>query len=494
MELEYQRIGDWPPLAWLAISQGPKKMTVAHGSMVETAADRFCEAVWDDDYAKGNFDETDIVAGSGGRRRANSIIFVSSGSTVDRLVYWKSENKLLVSNSIACLLSAAKGDALPEYPHYMRLFQTIVFGLKRYKRWLPTSIGDLRLVYFENLMWDGSKVSIVSKPRPLRDFRSFERYYSFLRQSMRRIAENASAIPRSFPYRAVCTVSSGYDSPAVAVLAGMAGCKRAICIDPAGNGIPEDGASIARLLGLEPEVIGRNEWRRYEFSEIPFLVGDSTTEAVSLHPLGPRLSGALLFTGNYGGVVWGKKPPHLGPDLVRGDTSGLSHTEFRLWHGYIHCPVPFWGAYQIRDINRIALSDEMRHWDVEGNYSRPIPRRILETAGVPRGMFAVRKLATAVYCREFCFSTSGVGDDYVAWLRRHRLDWIKQGRVPPICNVGVDRWLTKQVTALEDFSGRVPFIWRIRRRDGVAWPFLMRRYVYAWAIEHAKTRYDSVCS
>ena len=45
----------------------------------------FCEAVWDGDYEAGDFDLTDLVFGSGGRLRDERAIFVSSGTTVDRL-------------------------------------------------------------------------------------------------------------------------------------------------------------------------------------------------------------------------------------------------------------------------------------------------------------------------------------------------------------------------------------------------------------------------
>lgn len=36
----------------------------------------------------------------------------------------------------------------------------------------------------------------------------------------------------------------------------------------------------------------------------------------------------------------------------------------------------------------------MKPYSIKGNYNRPIARRIVESAGVPRGMFAMKKNAT----------------------------------------------------------------------------------------------------
>ena len=38
---------------------------------------------------------------------------------------------------------------------------------------------------------------------------------------------------------------------------------------------------------------------------------------------------------------------------MRGDVSGLALTEYRLQAGFLNCPVPFWGARRLDDINRI---------------------------------------------------------------------------------------------------------------------------------------------
>ncbi|MDQ3259424.1 MAG: hypothetical protein M3Q00_01340, partial [Pseudomonadota bacterium] len=108
LQLEYMAMPTWPPLAWLACCEsGIPKVRVYHGTNVETTESFFCEAVWAGDYALGDIDETDIIAGSGGRLRAGEITFVSPGATVDRLQFLRNAGGIWTSNSLACLLAAS---------------------------------------------------------------------------------------------------------------------------------------------------------------------------------------------------------------------------------------------------------------------------------------------------------------------------------------------------------------------------------------------------
>src|SRR5436189_3795 len=70
MHFRYTPVPDWPPLAWLACGhRGDPTVEVFHGPDVETTPDGFSEAVWDGEFARAGFDETDLVFGSGARRR-----------------------------------------------------------------------------------------------------------------------------------------------------------------------------------------------------------------------------------------------------------------------------------------------------------------------------------------------------------------------------------------------------------------------------------------
>lgn len=83
------------------------------------------------------------------------------------------------------------------------------------------------------------------------------------------------------------------------------------------------------------------------------------------------------------------------PAQFRGaDTNGLGFCEYRLIRGVFHCPVPFWGFARADDLFELSHAPEMKPWSIGGSYDRPIPRRILEEAGVPREMFGMKKSAT----------------------------------------------------------------------------------------------------
>src|SRR5256885_7389772 len=82
MHFRYTPVPDWPPLAWLACGRrGDPTVEVFHGPDVETTPDGFSEAVWDGEFARAGFDETDLVFGSGARRRGGGVTFVSSRPT-----------------------------------------------------------------------------------------------------------------------------------------------------------------------------------------------------------------------------------------------------------------------------------------------------------------------------------------------------------------------------------------------------------------------------
>src|SRR3989454_12367365 len=74
----------------------------------------------------------------------------------------------------------------------------------------------------------------------------------------------------------------------------------------------------------------------------------------------------------------------------------------------------------IAETQRISRSREMAPWDVDAGYSRPICRRILETAGVPREAFGVRKqTASVLFFERGDFLSPPSLADFRSWLERH---------------------------------------------------------------------------
>lgn len=491
---------DWPPLAWLAVCRrGERTIAVLSGHQVEVTPEWFCEAVWAGSFREGNFDTTDLVMGSGARCRDGIVTFVSSGTTVDRLHSLECEHGVLVSNSLPCLLESAGATVDPAYSGYYYDFRTVIYGLRRVKRRLATSKGDVTLTYFDNLAWDGDRLSVRPKPYQDRHFSCYSDYRSFLQDSLKKVNLNLSDPERRYVYAALGTVSSGYDSSAVAAMCRAVGLKKVIAFGKARGGSVDDGSPIAKRLGLDTIKKDREQWRRIGNAIVPFATTNAYGEEVHFSSLQSQLSRRVLYTGFHGGAIWAKELKEIGPDLVRGDPSGLSLSEYRLWTGFIHCPVPFFGARSAEDVSRISNSEEMKPWDVFGNYSRPIPRRIAEEAGVPRDMFGMHKKAASVTLWGGDSVTDWRGyEGYVQWLREHRTSWETKRRLDPFRQQRRDRafaivgilfrpiWrsmLSRQPSSRAS--------WRLQGLAGKR-PDPLFLSIFPWALEQAKLRYSSL--
>ena len=494
MRLVHELVPSWPGLAWLA-ECGDAEVVIRHGSRVEVTDEWFCEAAWAGPYGEGGFDQTDIVAGSGGRLRNNEVIFVSSGSTVDRLQRVQLGDRVLVSNSLVCLLAGADAAPDPTYSHYYRDFRTIIDGLSRYKRWLATDRGPVELVYFDNLVWDGRNLERRAKPLGDRELPKFGAYRAFLAGSMTALAGNLKDGNRRHPYATLGTLSSGYDSSTVTVLAREIGNDEVLSFDRARDGSDDRGEAAAAVLGLRTRIVDREAWRRKVLPEIPFLAANSYGEEMHFRGAEPYLAGRVLFTGFHGDKVWAKDTKDLSHDIVRGDPTGLALTEYRLAAGFLHCAVPFWGVRQIRQIHTISCAAEMGPWDIPGDYSRPICRRIVEEAGVPREAFGMRKCAASVVLRIRTegFLTPDALADYRRWLRLHGTLWLRQGRVPLILAGPLEEITAAAHARVLDC---MPTGLRNRmRKAGVRGlipynPSYLFNHLFPWAIAHQKTRYQ----
>jgi hypothetical protein len=496
MRFQYHLVAEWPPLAWLAHCIASKAViTVFHGARVEVRDSWFCEAIWDGKYELGDFDSTDLVFGSGGRARDDHVMFVSSGTTVDRLQALAHEGQFWISNSLACLLTATDAALDPASSRYYEHLGSIIRGLSKYERRLDVSVGSVQFTYFNNLKWDGTTLVEVEKPNKRRDFTTFAAYRDFLSSSLGKIIDNASVDGRQHPYRLLGTVSSGYDSAAVTALARSYGLREAISFTKSRKGMTDDGRNIADRLGIQLTLVSRNDWQSQHLTEVPFLAADAKGEDVYCSSAEHKLLGSVLLTGHYAGHLWRKETGNVDPEIVRTDRSGLSLTEYRLWAGFIHFPVGFMGARQATEINRITKSPEMAPWDVPG-YSKPIPRRIVEEAGIPRNLFGVSKQAASVLFDVRVDSlSSATRKEYYKWLHRDSkaqllytggrlLDWFhwpyriglrgfrKAVRMTPEPLRSKGQQLTRRLEDLE--------------RD-----LNLFRHTFPWAMEKAKERYSA---
>lgn len=395
MHLEYKVLRDWPKLAWVAVlCDGADLVTTLCGPKVEVGPEYVVEAVWAGSFEKGDFDRTDLVFGSGVRLRDDHVVFVSSGTTVDRLAYCRRGDKLIVSNSVPALLAITGQSLRGDYTRYAEDVRSIIQGPSRCVRVWPADNGDIQVVYFDNLVAEEGTVREVPKADTAPAFVEYAAYREYLRNSAERLGDNARAAGRRWPVSLVATVSSGYDSAAASVVSQWAGCTESMTIRQSASYWrgSDSGRAVARALGMRC-----CEYDRTTSSDMPEeTIWAATGRAGDLNLAGLDYPEplALLFTGFHGDKFWEPKAKRYLDPLQRGDMSGLGLCEFRLWKGLLHCPVPFWGARHRQELQSLSGSGEMAPWSVGNDYDRPVPRRIVEERGVIRTMFGIRKRVT----------------------------------------------------------------------------------------------------
>jgi hypothetical protein len=165
MRLAYKQMEHWPALAWIArVEAETDVVQIWHGRRVETRNEWFCEAVWAGEFSSADFDLTERIFGSGARLRGGRIIFVSSGSTLDRLISIETPQGIFVSNSLPCLMNRVGASVDPTSGAYRDFFGGICQGIDKYPRELSTSAGPVRFIYFRNIVWDGATLQEREKP------------------------------------------------------------------------------------------------------------------------------------------------------------------------------------------------------------------------------------------------------------------------------------------------------------------------------------------
>ena len=407
-----------------------------------------------------------------------------------------------MSNSLPCLLAFAHGSLDLSVEHYGAVAGSIAKGLEAYTRNLPTTVGPVRLTYFHNLAWDGDNLSDVPKVCVDRDLSSYDAYRRFLDETMERLASNARAPDRREPFQLIATLSSGYDSPTATVLATQVGCREAFGFDRARGDHDDSGAPIAKVLGLQYHAVETTAWRRQPMAAVPFLAAlASSGSSVPFKGAEALLAGRVVFTGFHGDKVWDRETQALGPEIVRSDASGTDLTEYRLWVGFVDCPVPYFGVRQIKDIHAISTSPDLAPWNVKGGYNRPICRRIVEERGVPREIFGVKKKATAQFIlREDDFLTADMRLDYYRWMRSQRQTGISRGQKPPGRLTDMRVLARARVAVLAERALRNDAVKRLGPRAQAILTRLSagldsttgrahHQYVFHWAVDRAKERY-----
>jgi hypothetical protein len=429
MKLLFQRIESLPKLAWCAkLVEGQDTAEVLHGPWVETSEDFFCEGAWSGPFRSHELDAS-ILMGSGGRVLGDALLIAAPSHTLERLFLLRSRETLLVSNSFAFTLACANDNVDPHSVLYLVRLSSITNGLHSYARWLRTRNGiKLRLYYHCNLLIDSCLRVLEQPKKAVREFANFADYRSFLLEQTGAIQANARDSNRKITYEPIATISAGYDSPAGAVFARAVGCTEALTFSnarvlTAADDPHDSGEAIATKLGLRAHVFDRLEYlHEKNFPEAEFFGWGAQESVWASH-----LRGRLVFTGFNGSAVWGRNLKKVSPHIVRSDPSGHNLNDFRLRIGWIHLPVPFVGCTSQPSIHKISNSSEMKPWSVRNRYDRPIPRRLIEEAGVDRHQFGMKKRAAGLDLdREGLKErmTPESYNDYVKYCAKHWNRWM----------------------------------------------------------------------
>ena len=412
MRIQFKQSDRLPCLSWCARLDPDGTVQLRHGNGVETRESGFVEGAWDGDFDAFDFDRAIALCGSGARLRGETLVFVAAFHPLECLYVLRRDAETFVSNSLVFLLAEAGLQLDLTHPGY---FYDI---LRRIRHGIGLPPGRLRMAGGEwvemypcaNLEWgSGGTLRRVDKPFPPRPD-TYDSYFRLLLETTEQVARNAAAPGRKKTYRLVASCSRGYDSPATAAIASLAGCKEGVTFTvsahPVGNpltGITEQmcddsGADSLRALGMSAAEFDKRDFDRlrgYPTAEFFVTYPNAVTDSLMLL-WEEHLRGSVFVSGRHGERFWGFRNFCRDEQIREVDDcllSGHGMLEYRLRAGFLHFPAPYVGAVHARDIHRITMSPEMLPWKLGTSfYNRPIARRIAEEAGIPREYFGQKKM------------------------------------------------------------------------------------------------------
>ena len=411
IEITRTLLPDLPKLAWAAsLDLGQRTLWVIHGSAVECRDQWLVEGTWDGPFEQADFHHSANFFGSGIRIDGDQIYFTTSSTLVDRLLYCVHAGRLFVSNSLILVLSIT-GARLDPGHNYHKESNAVLKGFREYDSTFKVSHPLIRTffqIYHNNIVVSSAgNISIQPKPNPACVLNSFGDYHDQLSHTLRAIHDNYADPRRSVRLDAFSTISTGYDSAAVSALVSAIGVTKCFNSRRSNSALPpwlfrhmtlDDASHIARtlhmeILRLDPRASSVTEDELYFYaagSSGAETIFSSMADYVSRH-----CQAAVVFTGHFGGIVWDSSllPRDVDGDIRMHDMAGQLISEVRLKSGFIHAPVPFIMATHTAAIDRITDSLEMAPWRLGNSYDRPIPRRIVEQAGVDRRAFGQYKKA-----------------------------------------------------------------------------------------------------
>lgn len=439
MVFRYKHIENLPPLAWHAKIKGGI-VEVIHGSKVEVKENWFVEGAWSGEFGQGDFLEADWFCGTGARNCGDKIVFSTPTHVTYGLFFKNIGGEYRISNSLFFFMSKSDFNLDPQYLGYETDFNSITKGIERYNPHIHVidrngNDDNVDVYYFRHIAIDKNNRCEISKIKKVTPFADFENYYKRLIDDMRSLYSNAQDSNRKYCYGVVTMISKGYDAPCCAAVVKEIGGNTALTFSAIGKYAEDSGVDIAKKLGyqniIEKDAVAYKN--RADMPEIKYLCSGNLGDGISFSVFEEEYEGNLVFQGERGDSIYDRYSHHRNDEFhIINMQSGLSESEHRLWIGYIPVPMPLYGASAWPSLYDIANSDKMSEWQMNNNYDRPIPRRIVESAGVPREWFGIQKRG-AGFSYHFDWMKRIVsrmspksGNDFSAYVRKHRKPYIIQ--------------------------------------------------------------------
>lgn len=379
---------------------------VFHGSGVEARDGFFAEAVWNDSFDEEGMGNASLFFGTGCRIDGTHAVFHTSIDNTAPVYSLRRNDIVVLSNSIIHLMQLVGTEPLNSYPFYTYdLLRIARAGIGQSSGTLFHTGRGILKVHFKTRIRVGPGLEMVfspysAVPKPV----DFANLLAIYRTEIGRLFENGAHEGRTFQYGQSVLCSSGYYSLANAVVCAGLGSRTFISLVDGRSESPGEDSGKGPLgwLGLTPHEVDRHvhlisakanhaEFALVSINNHPFLSGCE-------EQLGKR----LLVNGSIGDVVWNARSKRFSGndwndwrDWSLFQLPCLASTEYRLRVGYIDVSPQVMFVRHLGSVFRISESQEMDSFHVDPGYDRPIPRRIIEEAGIPRGAFALRKMMTA---------------------------------------------------------------------------------------------------
>jgi hypothetical protein len=388
-----------PRLAWCAIiGESDYKVIIHHGSWIEVGESSFVEGAWNGPYGEMDFPHATTFTGSGAVLTPDGVLFATPTNSVESLYVLRDKNRVHCSNSLRLVLSSGADDIDNHYFYYNVEIPSMAFGITRAVSRIPTRDRNWVTIHRYCNLLIGRDLSLkeLTKKRP-GPFVDYANYRAFLDEQVSLTIQNSADARRLIRYSPISTISTGYDSAATSVIAKGAGCKEFLTFASSDDGKNDSGKLIGNLLGLEvTEYDPTTYCSMNDLPESEFVATGGGGGSVIFTVSESRLAGKILLTGHYGGLAWERANNKGGVDMATSDSAGADMLYFRTRVGFLYLAVPSIGYSEYASLQRITNSEQMRPWSLyREQYDRPIPRRIVEEAGVARELFGQDKKAAA---------------------------------------------------------------------------------------------------